>query len=103
MLAQRRNRQFVLTATLTFLIASIAAIGPFQFKDQAAADEYPACAGVIWTRMVNTTAFASTLQKTGGLPYTWDAGAISTQSLTAGDASVAVLIDSTDTYRMFGF
>ena len=60
------------------------------------------CQAVAWTNAVNVTGIGNTIQKTGGLPSTWDAGAISTLAIQSGDGSVQVTVDSLNTYRMFG-
>src|SRR5439155_26370906 len=51
---------------------------------------------------VNVTATGNTIKKTGGSPSTWDAGAVSNQSVAAGDGYVQATVDVTSTYRMFG-
>ena len=64
------------------------------------------CQGVVWTNTVNVTATGNTIQKTGGAGSTWDAGAVSAQTIQSGDgyveASVGSQDSALDTYRMFG-
>jgi len=62
----------------------------------------PGCQQVNWTNPVNVTITGNTIQKTGGAPATWDAGAASTTAIQSGDGYVQATVDSTSTYRMFG-
>src|SRR5205823_9775750 len=62
----------------------------------------PPCLPVSWTNRVNVTVTGNTIQKTGGAGSTWDAGAVSDQSILSGDGYVQATVDVTTTYRMFG-
>ncbi|MFL5732792.1 MAG: hypothetical protein ACJ78Q_06285, partial [Chloroflexia bacterium] len=62
----------------------------------------PACLPVAWTNAANVTVTGNTIQKTGGAGSTWDAGAVSSQSIASGDGYVQATVDVTSTYRMFG-
>lgn len=58
---------------------------------------------ITWTSLVNTTVNGSTITKTGGVDGTWDAGAISSQTLASGDGYTQVTInDNINDGRMFG-
>ncbi|MFL5732520.1 MAG: hypothetical protein ACJ78Q_04905, partial [Chloroflexia bacterium] len=57
---------------------------------------------VTWMDTVNVTVTGNTIQKTGGSPSTWDAGAASTRALQSGDGYVQATVDSLSAYRMFG-
>ncbi len=105
MTSHNRNRLYLAIATSVLLFAAII---PLQSNEHASADDSgsgnnPSCAGVAWTRLINTEDDGFALQKTSGAPHTWDAGAISMQTVAEGDASVTIIVDSLDTYRMFGF
>ncbi len=60
------------------------------------------CEAVVWTNSANVTITGNTIQKTGGAPSTWDAGAVSTRAIQSGDGSVQATVDAINTYRMFG-
>jgi hypothetical protein len=60
------------------------------------------CAPVSWVNTVNVTAAGNSIQKTGGVASTWDAGAVSGKSILSGDGYVQASVDVTSTYRMFG-
>jgi hypothetical protein len=47
---------------------------------------------VVWTSLVNVTASGNTITKSGGCNGCWDAGAISQQTIAAGDGSVEFTI-----------
>ena len=59
----------------------------------------PPCLPVTWTNTANVTVTGNTIQKTGGAGSTWDAGAVSTQSIVSGDGYVQATVDVTSTYR----
>ena len=58
----------------------------------------------MWTNLANVSVISpgNTIQKTGGAPATWDAGAVSTRAIASGDGYVQATFDVTNTYRMFG-
>lgn len=60
------------------------------------------CPAITWAKVVNVTATGNTIQKTGGVSYAWDAGAISTQEVAAGNLYAQSTADSIDYYTMFG-
>ena len=49
---------------------------------------------VVWTSPVNVTVSGSTITKSGGCNSCWDAGAVSQQTIAAGDGSVQFTISS---------
>jgi PKD repeat protein len=57
---------------------------------------------VSWTGEVNVTAAGSRLTKQAGTPGLWDAGAISTRALAAGDGFVEFTVPEATTGRMLG-
>jgi hypothetical protein len=57
---------------------------------------------VTWTDQVNTTVTGTMLQKTGGWDGVPDAGAVSTQHLTAGDGYVEFTVVEADTFLVAG-
>jgi RHS repeat-associated protein len=68
-------------------------------------EELPPNKTVTWGSKTNVTALtpSNVLQKSGGTTW-WDGGAISTESISSGDANgyVSVVADATNTHRMFG-
>lgn len=59
-------------------------------------------ADVVWTQLVNATASGNTLTKSGGRPYLDDAGAVSAQSLVAGDGALEFTVAETQAFRFVG-
>ena len=57
---------------------------------------------VTWTSLVNVTATDSELRKTGGCAGCADAGAVSTEAITAGDGEVALVVGDTQALRFIG-
>src|SRR5207253_10944692 len=55
-----------------------------------------------WTNLTNVTATGNTIQKTGGASSTWDAGAVSSQTILSGDGYAQASVDVTSTYKLFG-
>src|SRR5439155_24242370 len=62
----------------------------------------PGCEAVAWTNLVNTTATGNSIQKTGGVSSTWDAGASSTRAIQSGNGYAQVTVDERGTYKLFG-
>ena len=55
---------------------------------------------VTWTSAAGVSVSGGTITKTG--PDGWDAGAVSTQSIAAGEGHVACTVTQTSAYRLFG-
>ena len=64
----------------------------------------PSTTGVAvkWTALVNATATAAELRKTGGCSGCADAGAASTQTIKSGDGELAFVASNTQTLRVVG-
>src|SRR6478735_6931339 len=60
------------------------------------------CQDVSWSQVANLAVQGSTVQKTGGLDGSWDAGAVSVNAIRSGNGFVQVTVDSIDTDRAFG-
>ena len=61
-----------------------------------------ASSAVVWTGLVNVTVADDVLQKTSGCDGCFDAGAISSQQLTAGDGYIEFTIAATNTLFIAG-
>ncbi len=72
------------------------------FGQIAAPDTTISCPNVLWTDRQNVAINGNSIRKAGGVDNTWDAGAVSAQSIQSGDGYVEVTVDALDTYRMFG-
>lgn len=59
------------------------------------------CGPATWANTVNVTANANSIQKTSG-GTAWNAGAISSTQLTAGDGAAQIQVNSAVGYRLFG-
>lgn len=59
------------------------------------------CAPISWQDLVNVTAQGSTIQKTGGVAYQWDAGATSAQEFSGDMFAQSVAADA-GSFVMFG-
>jgi hypothetical protein len=59
-------------------------------------DTTQSCQDVTWANVVNVTITGNTIQKTS-TPTAWDAGAVSTQGIQAGDGYVQATVDVTNT------
>jgi hypothetical protein len=59
------------------------------------------CAAVTWANAVNVTVSGNNLQRMA-IPDAWNAGAISSTLLNAGDGAAQMRVDSGLTWRMFG-
>jgi hypothetical protein len=57
---------------------------------------------VQWVQVVNCTATGSSVQKTGGVPYMADAGAVSSQSIASGDGFLEFTLPEATTLRYVG-
>jgi spore germination protein YaaH len=57
---------------------------------------------VAWTQLVNATASANSITKSGGQPWAADAGGVSAQSLGAGDGWLEISVDETQAFRFAG-
>lgn len=57
---------------------------------------------VVWTNLYSVTASGNNLYKSNPASYSWDAGAVSTRSMTSSDGYVEITPDNAGTYRMFG-
>ena len=57
---------------------------------------------VVWTQLVNATANGATLTKSGGQPWLDDAGAVSAQSIGAGDGWLEITVGDTQPFRVVG-
>ena len=57
---------------------------------------------ITWTNLINTTVSGTTLTKTAGVDGNWDAGAVSTQTLSSGDGYAEYVIPSVTQHVMFG-
>src|SRR4051794_2590329 len=57
---------------------------------------------VVWTQLVNATAAGATITKSGGQPWTDDAGGVSAQSLGGGDGWLEFTVGDTQPYRFVG-
>jgi RHS repeat-associated protein len=60
------------------------------------------CQSVGWASLQNITVLGSTASKTNGANNTYDAGAISWQTITSGQGYVQVIVDATDATKIFG-
>ncbi len=60
------------------------------------------CETVNWINATNVSISGSSIQKSGGAPSTWDAGAASSRAILSGDGYVQVTVDTLNSYRMFG-
>jgi hypothetical protein len=59
-------------------------------------------ANVTWSSLVGTTASGDTLTKTGGVDGSWDAGAVSAQSIATGDGYLEFIAYARDKELMCG-
>src|SRR6478735_7481584 len=66
----------------------------------ASPNDLSACEAVAWTNIINVTAAGNSIQKTGGVPYTWDAGAVSTRGIQSGDGYVQITMDALNGQKM---
>jgi hypothetical protein len=57
---------------------------------------------VSWTSLVNVTATATELRKTGGCSGCPDAGAVSSQTIASGDGELTFVVSDTQTLRVIG-
>ncbi len=59
------------------------------------------CPPMTWAHLTQVVASGDTITKTGTL-NTWNAGAVSAQSILSGDGYAQMTVDSIDTYLLFG-
>jgi chitinase len=95
----RRSREHCLTT----LVAALAGCGGLSGAELGATTEAVTVNNpVVWTDLVNTSVSGDTLTKTGGVNQEEDAGAVSQQSISAGDAAFQYVIDDSSRFRFVG-
>ena len=71
-------------------------------QSQAETDLLPIVDPIEWTNAVNVAVDGNDLTKNGETKK-WDAGAVSSKTISSGNVYVEATLDETDTWRMFGF
>jgi spore germination protein YaaH len=85
------------------LVAVVAGCGGSGSLDLAATSQTVTVNNpVVWSGLVNTSVSGDTLTKTAGVNQVEDAGAVSQQSIIAGDAAFQYVIDDSSRFRFVG-